>query len=170
MATATRYSGLSKAGLPSTRMVEWSILAVVILVIAFVAGRYALVLRGQAERSAVLSTLGALRTGLVIAHLQAASGANAVSPSAPEPNPFAVLRALPLNYRGEFSVVEAVTTRPGGWVFDPLCACVGYVPLDGGWSDDASKAGALWFKVASGPGPRQLTAQGTYTWRGVMVQ
>ena len=170
MATATRAPVRPRVNFPSARMVEWSILAVVILAIAAVAGHYTRILKAQAERSAVLSTLGALRTGLVIAHLQRASVANLVTLSGPQLNPFTVLRTLPLNYRGEFSVVGALAVSPGGWVYDPQCACVGYVPLDAGWSDGASQAGALWFKIDTGPGPSQVTAQGIYIWRGVLVQ
>ena len=156
---------------PATRMVEWGILAAMILVVVAVAGQYVRVLRAQAERSAVLSTLGALRTGLVIAHLRGASTAYTVSSGGPpQSNPFTELQTLPLNYRGELSVSESLAMPTGGWVYDPQCVCVGYIPLDAGWSDGASQAGALWFKVVSGPGPRQLTAQDAYTWRGTVVK
>ena len=170
MATDTRTAVRSRLGWPATRRVEWSILGVVILVIALVAGQYIRVLQAQSERSAVLSTLGALRTGLIIAHLQGASSAYAEPLSGTPSNPFTVLQALPLNYRGELSVAASLAAPTGGWVYDPQCVCVGYIPLDADWSDGASQAGALWFKVASGPGPRQLTAQGAYTWRGTVVK
>ncbi len=170
MATVARASVRPLVGLPSTRMVEWSILIVVVLVIVAVAGHSIRLLQGQAERSTVLSTLGALRTSLVIAHLQQVSAASTGSFSAVPPNPFLALQTLPQNYRGEFTVNDLIATPLSGWVFDPLCACAGYVPLDAGWSDDPSPASALWFKVGPGPGPRLLTAQATYTWRGVVVQ
>ena len=48
------------------------ILALVVLGFAGVFGHYTQRVHSQAERSQVLSTLGALRTGLVIHHLQTA--------------------------------------------------------------------------------------------------
>ena len=170
MATAAHAPRRLAVALPSTRMVEWSILVLVMLVVALVAGHHVQILRAQAERSTVLSTLGALRTGLVIAHLQVASANPAVSARPVPKNPFKVLQTMPLNYRGEFSVNQSLAASLSGWVYDPQCTCVGYLPLDSDWSDGTSAARALWFKVDAGPGPRQLKAQGTYLWRGVLVQ
>ena len=170
MATDTRTAVRPLVKWPATHTFEWGILGLVALVIAVVAGRYVWAFQAQAERSAVLSTLGALRTGLTIAHLQDATAAHAASPSGIPSNPFMLLQALPLNYRGELSVAASLAAPTSGWVYDPRCVCVGYIPVDAGWSDGASQAGALWFKVVPGPGPRQLTAQSAYIWRGLLVQ
>ena len=174
MATHARSAVRPPAGWPATRTVEWGILSAVALVIALVAGHYVRGFQAQAERSAVLSTLGALRTALTIAHLQGASASASASYAAPPGgtpvNPFLVLQALPLNYRGESSIAAMLAVPTGGWVYDPQCVCVGYVPLDTDWSDGARQTGALWFKVGSGPGPLQLTAQSAYVWRGLPVQ
>ena len=53
---------------------EWGLLTLVIVVLIVVLGREIRQVRGQAERAAIQTTLGVLRTALVVAHLEAAVG------------------------------------------------------------------------------------------------
>ena len=156
--------------LPRSRMVEWGILAIVIVVLVGIFGHYVRVIRGQGERAAVVSTLGALRTALVIDHLQRASNAGGAGQSSAVVNPFMVLQTLPLNYGGEMSAAQAVLAPPGRWVFDSQCGCVGYAPQDPAWHTSELGVAVLWFKVSSGPGPRVLTAQAPYVWQGIELR
>ena len=154
------------SALPRSRMVEWGILAVLVVVLVGIFGHYVRLIRGQGERAAVVSTLGALRTALVIDHLQRAANPGSTGQPLERVNPFLALQTLPLNYGGEMSVTQALLAPAGSWVFDPQCACIGYVPQDPEWHSAAAGAAVLWFKVSSGPGPRALTAQAPYVWQG----
>jgi hypothetical protein len=151
-------------------MVEWGILGVLVLVFAGIFGHYARQIQGQSERAAVLSTLGALRTALVIDHVQrAASPGLQQRPVAAAINPFLVLQTPPLNYAGEMSVLQTLAAPAGSWVYDPQCGCIGYLPRDTAWAEASSDAAVLWFKVSDGPGPAVLKAQRLYLWQGVAV-
>ena len=160
----------SWAHVPGGRMVEWGILAVLVLVFVGVFGHYVRVIQGQGERAAVMSTLGALRTALVIDHVQRAATSPVGGLAAQTLNPFLVLQNPPINYSGEMSVAQSLAAPAGRWVYDPQCVCVGYFPLDAGWHDTASAASVLWFRVGAGPGPRELTALAPYVWRGMLVR
>jgi hypothetical protein len=153
-------------------MVEWSILGLTLLVFVGLLGYYVRVVQGHGERAMVLSTLGGLRTALVVDHLarQVAAGAPVATEPHNTPNPFSLLQLVPPNYRGEMSVPEALAAPPGSWIFDPQCRCVGYVPSSSQWLESPPDAGALWFKVTGGSGPAQLTAMGTYVWQGLPVR
>ncbi len=165
MAVATP-AGRYATRIPDGRMVEWGILAAVVLVLMGIFGHYVRVIQGQGERAAVVSTLGSLRTALVIDHVQRAAKAGAADPLGAPPNPFLALQTRPVNYSGEMSAAQAVLAPAGHWVFDPQCVCVGYAPQDPAWHSAASGVAVLWFKVSSGPGPRVLTAQAPYVWQG----
>lgn len=156
--------------MPRGRMVEWGILALVVVIVLAVFAHYVRLIQGQGERAAVLSTLGALRTALVIDHVQRATARGASTSAPVNPNPFLVLQSLPLNYRGEMGLLQALAAPPGGWVFDPQCVCIGYLPLDAAWGGTGSDASLLWFKVVPGPGARGLAAQAPYVWQGVEVR
>ena len=54
----------------SVRIVEWSLLAAVIVLLVLLFARQVRVIQGQGELAAVKSTLGALRTALVLDHLR----------------------------------------------------------------------------------------------------
>ena len=151
-------------------MVEWGILAVLVLVFAGVFGHYVRMIQGRGERAAVMSTLGALRTALVIDYAQRATVTATADRAHTPVNPFLVLQTPPLNYGGEMSVVQSLAAPAGRWVFDPQCACIGYLPLDPAWQSAAADGSILWFKVSDGPGPRELTALGSYVWQGMQVQ
>jgi hypothetical protein len=129
--------------------------------------------RGQAELAQIQSTLGALRTALVVAHLEAtvAGNRNNSGPSAAlaQRNPFLALAVLPVNYAG-LADAEALAALPGGsWIFDPVCACIGYRPMEVNRLDAPSGAQALWFQVSPPPGPLQLSPQLPYIWMGQAV-
>ena len=69
-------------------MVEWTILALVVLLLVLVFARQMRILQGQAELSAIKTTLGALRTAFVLDHLrkQVVDGATTAPPA--QHNPF----------------------------------------------------------------------------------
>lgn len=167
MATAAGALTVSAPGRGvSGRMVEWGILALVVLVFVGVFGHHVRVVQGHGERASVMSTLGALRTALVVAHLQ--SQLQKAQPAlSVRPNPFLALDAPPPNYAGEKSVLESLDSAPGSWVYDPQCACIGYLPLNPQWLDAPPEAAALWFKVKSGTGAPELVPMDHYIWQGL---
>lgn len=151
------------------RVVEWGLLVAVIALLVWVFSRHARELQGQAERAAVQSTLGALRTALIIDHLH-----HSVAPqSAPAPavttNPFELLQRPAPNYRGEVSASQTQAVPSGSWVYDPACACIGYRPLDDAWLDSPSGNPMAWFALSGAPGPLQLRARETYAWQGAAL-
>jgi hypothetical protein len=146
-------------------MVEWSILAVVIVLLVLVFVRQVWVLKGQAELSAVKTTLGALRTAFVLDHLHSKVASRALPVWLVQHNPFELLQRYPVNYLGEMTAAAAQTLPPGSWVFDPACTCVGYLPLHAEWLDSPSGDVMAWFRVEGEPGPLQLTAIEAYVWQ-----
>jgi len=148
------------------RMVEWSILAVVIVLLVLVFVRQVWVLTGQAELSAVKTTLGALRTAFVLEHLQSKVVSRALPVGLVQHNPFELLQRYPVNYLGEMTPAEAAVAPAGRWVFDPVCVCVGYLPMHAEWLDSPSGDVMAWFRVEGEPGPLQLTVKEIYTWHG----
>jgi len=157
-----------------SRTLEWSVmgLVVAILVVAFM--HYTRVLQGQGEYAAVRSTLGALRTALVIDHLQRVtakiSNKGAADAVLNEPrNPFELLQQRPANYSGLASRQQAEMVLPGTWVFDPACPCIGYRPLDDRWFDSPSGELMAWFQLQGAPGPLQLTGKEIYRWQGQLL-
>jgi hypothetical protein len=156
--------------LPSwSRTVEWSLLAGVVIVLVLVFVRQVQVLQGQAELSAIKTTLGALRTALVIEHLRLKAGGASQSAMPMQLNPFELLQRHPVNYRGEMGLVEAAAAPAGSWLFDPVCACVGYVPLYAEWFDSPGGAMVAWYQVSGAPGPLQLTAKEAYVWQNEVM-
>lgn len=147
------------------RMIEWSILAVVILLLLLVFARQMRVLQGQAELSAVKTTLGALRTAFVLDHLHNKVLVRTSPVVLAQHNPFELLQRHPVNYLGEMAPAAAAAAPAGGWVFDPACACVGYLPMHAEWLDSPSGAAMVWYHVDGAPGPLQLTAKEAYVWQ-----
>lgn len=146
-------------------MVEWGLLAGVIVVLVLVFARYVRVIQGQGELAAVKSTLGALRTALVIDYLHR----NVAAPNSPvslaQHNPFELLQRKPVNYVGEMTTADAVFVPSGSWVFDPVCACAGYMPMYAQWFDSPNGDVMAWFRLDGAPGPLQLTAKEAYVWQ-----
>jgi hypothetical protein len=167
---ATERSPVPPLPLWQGRLAEWGVLMMVVLVLAFALARELRHMRGQAELAQLKSTLGALRTALVIAHLQSAlprqTGGLSGSVANVQRNPFAVLQQFPASYAGEGGP-EVLSQLPGGsWVFDPRCVCIGYQPMEPDWLDSPREATALWFRVSAPPGPLQLSAEQHYVWMG----
>ncbi len=150
------------------RLIEWAILGLLVLALAGSLGYYGYRVQGQAERAAVQSTLGALRTALVLDRLRQ------VLPSAGAPlassDPFATLEALPANYAGQVSGRDVTDVRAGSWVFDAGCGCIGYKPLRPEWLEGTPGPSALWFRVVEQRGVRQLEPMDAYAWLGQAVR
>ncbi len=152
----------------SRRGAEWSILLAVVLVLIGVFGREFRFVQGQGELAAIKTTLGALRTALVIDHLHATTaGHQAVAQ--PQRNPFLVLDHAPTNYAGVLGAVKADAIPPGNWVFDAFCNCIGYEPLYSHALEEAGDAPMLWFRVSAPPGPLQISPLQIYKWQGQTV-
>jgi hypothetical protein len=163
------------------RLAEWGVLLALILVVVGVGYAQTQRLRGEAELSRLRSTLGALRTALVVAHLervvqaQRNGPAGATSTDSPElppvsRNPFLALARMPPNYLGESNPLALVDLPGGNWVFDAACHCIGYRPSETGWLEAPADVVALWFQISAPPGPLQITASHTYVWMGQKVE
>ncbi len=154
------------------RLTEWGLIALLVIALAAVLARQVREVRGQAELAHIKSTLGALRTALVLAHLETAAasrpgGSQVVAPV--QRNPFAALRPPLANYVG-LADPQALALMPGGrWVFDPDCGCVGYRPAEAALLESPQDAVALWFRVGASTGPTQITALQPYVWMGQFV-
>jgi len=149
-----------------SRLAGGAPLAGVIVVLGLVFARQVRVLQGQAELAAVKTTLGALRTTLVIDHLQKSVVAGNSPVALAQRNPFELLQRQPVNYRGEMTPAAAAAAPAGRWVFDPGCICVGYLPIYAQWFDSPSGDAMAWYQVSGAPGPLQLTAKEAYVWQG----
>lgn len=147
-------------------------MAGLVLVLSIVLAYQARELRGQAELAQIKSTLGALRTALVVAHLESNVASIRQQGSAvvqAQRNPFAALQQSPPNYAG-LAGPEALAALPGGsWVFDPVCSCIGYRPSEPAWLQAPVGAVSMWFRVHSFGGPLQITTQQPYVWMGQPV-
>ena len=166
---ATRALGYGRVPMRVRRGVEWSLFAIVVLVLMVLLGQRMRELQGQGELSAIKTTLGALRTAFVIQHLQqSAMGKNHADASLQQ-NPFELLSSRPVNYVGDIYTGQTVTVVPGSWLFDPVCICVGYLPIYGNWLDSPSGSSMIWLQVSPPPGPFQLTVKEIYTWQGQVL-
>ena len=149
-----------------SRLVEWSILIGVIVVLMLVLARQVRVVQGQAELAALRSTLNALRTALLIDHLHKSVAPVNSTVAMPALNPFALLQQPPTHYLGEMTAAEAELAPAGSWVFDPVCVCVGYLPIYAQWFDSPSGATMAWYQLGGDSGPLHLTAKEAYVWQG----
>jgi hypothetical protein len=123
----------------------------------------------QAEFAGIKSTLGALRTAFVMRHLQAQLPGQNPAGSLMPGNPFDLLERSPVNYRGVIRAKDLALLPAGGWVFEPVCGCVGYVPLDAAEFDSASGDPVAWFVVNASALPYQLTPKEAYVWQGQVL-
>lgn len=172
---ASAYIPASPRTVWSTRWVEWVVLALCVAVVMGVLWRYGQQVRAQSERAAVQSTLGALRTALVLDYVRSMipvpnkSKTAAVTPAAP-PNPFDLLQQPAANYAGEVPAALLQEVAPGRWVFDKRCGCVGYKPQDNTALETPAGTQALWFLVeATGAAP-QLRPIQSYMWAGLPLE
>lgn len=157
----------------SGRLPEWSVFLAVILLLALWLTQQMRAVQAQGELAAVRSTLGALRTALVLNHLQTATAAgrpDVVNLQRLQANPFVHLARAPVNYVGERVGQNDAPLAAGTWVFDPVCVCVGYTPLNADWFDSASGGRMAWFEVRREAGIAQLSAKEPYFWRGEMLE
>ena len=169
-------------GLPvvRSRLLEWSLVAAVVIALVLAFGYYANRVRGQGELAAIRMTVGALRSTLAVEDLRLKVPGVSPPVALIPHNPFELLQRRPANYRGEASDAQSVEVMatPGSWVYDRSCACVAYRPLDARWLDSPSGDVLLWFlvigpqgqKQASSHGPLQLVARETYHWQGQLIE
>lgn len=151
---------------PGRRLLEWSLLAVVVLVIVLLFLRQGQQVQGQAELASIKTTLGALRTAAVMDDLQ---GRARGRPAATVTNPFELLQPPPLNYLGVLGSGQVSTLHPGSWWFDPQCSCAVYAPIEQRWLAGGAGEPLLRFRVFTAGGPMQLAALETYLWQGQRV-
>jgi hypothetical protein len=150
----------------SLRMVEWSILALLVLASGFWFVRQTYVVKGQAELAAVRTTLGALRTAFILEHLRLAVQDPAASVASPQRNPFELVGAHPANYRGPIRPAQLLDVPAGQWFFEIDCECVGYRPFHAEWLDSPNSDTVAWYRVSQPPGPLQLKPLEPYLWQG----
>lgn len=163
--TSFRY-----APLWGKRMVEWGILAIVILILSGIFGHYAHQVQGQSERASVLSTLGALRTALVLGQIHQMVELQQRNDVKASDNPFDALERTPTNYDGVVHSRDFAAIRPGNWVFDPECPCIGFKPTDPEWLESPPGAQILWYSVVRESKLRQLRPMAVYQWLGLDVR
>lgn len=164
---AANASALRPAPLLSVRMVEWLLVAALIVTLVVVFMHQARVVQRQAELAAVRSTLGALRTALVFQHLQQQTQASEQTVATEQRNPFELLQRRPVNYAGEIAGQQAAEVPPGSWVFDAKCVCIGYLPLDTTGFINPSGEAMAWYQVEGAPAsPLQITPKAAYFWQG----
>ncbi len=164
---AARFN-LLVALLKSRRLIEWSIVATVLIGLVWALDNEVRVVRGQAERVAVRSTLSSLRNALVIEHLMAqvrVKDASLASTALPK-NPFTLLQVAPPNYAGELVMRDIFSVPPGSWVFDVECGCVGYRLLYAEWLEPAQPADAIWLRIGGTSGETRWSPITEYRWLG----
>lgn len=149
----------------SRRMLEWMIVAAVVLAVSVLLIRQANVVKGQAELAAIRSTLAALRTALVVDHLQRSANRVDTTFAPVQRNPFELLQNRPPNYLGLLPSSEVERLPPGGWLFDPACACIAYRPIDVAWFYSPDGSAFAWFQVSAPPGPLLISHRAAYRWR-----
>ncbi|MDZ7890470.1 MAG: hypothetical protein U5L73_01785 [Rhodoferax sp.] len=159
----------------NSRWVEWGILTLCIAIATAVLWRYGQQVRAQTERAAVQSTLGALRTALVLDYVQSMlpqrkSTGGPVAANGIVPNPFGMLQQPAANYAGEVPAALLQEVAPGRWVFDQRCGCIGYKPLEQGGLDAPAGVQAIWFMVESTAAAYQLRPIQAYVWGGLPVE
>lgn len=155
-------AGIAFAPSWNRRVVQWCIFACILLILLGVFGLRVRWVQGMAERAAVVSMLGVLRTALVVGYVKNAPVRR---------NPFLWLEKPPTRYGGEVRMGHGETMAPGQWVFDPVCVCVGYRLLQPHWLEQPRATETLWFRITGAEtGPLQVTALEHYVWQGEVVQ
>lgn len=155
----------------SRHLREWALVTLVVLALIWMFGRQVRAVQIQAERAAVQSTLGALRTALVLDQLtRQVRGTNsgAARPAA-VPNPFMLLKAVPVNFAGNQSMLRADAMALGAWVFDGECACVGYRLVYPEGLEVPEGAAAVWFRIDAQGGVLQILPLTRYVWQGQVL-
>ena len=151
----------------ATRPFEWAVVVAVVTLALVSVNRQYRDLEGQAEYAAIQSVLGSMRTALVLDFLQRRLAAE--SPHAgPLKNPVLLLQPLP-TYAGDLGMARQSEARPGNWLFDAECVCVGYRPLNPEWLEPAQDFPAIWFQLRDNHGAPELTPMRAYRWHGVPI-
>ena len=149
-----------------SRPFEWGVVVVVLAAIGGVFTWEYQQTEGQAEYASIQSTLGNMRTALLLDFLQRAASARPLAARGPEQNPFPLLTPSADNYAGEVTMAEQSDVEPGNWMFDGQCVCVGYRPRHPQWLLPAKDPAVLWFRLTNTSGPIQVTAMHHYRWQG----
>lgn len=154
------------------RLFEWGVLSVVVLIVFGVGMYYAHIIQTQAEFAAVQSTLGRLRTALVVDHVYKAVHENSRPRlgQMPRPNPFLLLENNVSNYAGVIDKADAVEVEQGSWVYSTQCGCIGYFPMNIEWDSDDIRFMPAWFQVNLQSGTPQLQALQRYVWQNHVLQ
>lgn len=149
------------------RLTEWALVTLVLVALIWVFGRQVRAVQSQSERAAVQSTVGVLRTALVVDHVtqQARGAANRVAPL----NPFLLLKTVPTNFAGVGSMADADAMALGAWVFDAECACIGYRLLYPEALEEPEGAQAVWFRIGGPAGALQIQPLTRYVWQGQVL-
>ena len=150
------------------RLLEWCLLMLVVVLVVVGLNQQFRVVRGQGELAAIKTTLGALRTALVIDHMKAALADRLSKASATPVNPFLLLSHVPATYAGELQHLQGQPVPSGSWVFDPYCRCVGYQPLSIESLDAGVAPFTLWFAIED-TAPLQISPIKTYHWQGELI-
>ena len=169
-AGGVRLAARSAAPVWSRRVIEWALFGVLLVVLVIVFIQHARQLQARAELAAFKTTLGTLRSTMVVDHLQrqARNPGQAVAPE--QRNPFQLLQRLPVNYAGENVQPDGAPRAPGSWVYDRNCVCIGYTPLFPQVFESASGDSALWFRIVGVAGPPGLAAKEAYVWLDESIQ
>ncbi|MEO7107620.1 MAG: hypothetical protein ABIZ09_14690 [Rhodoferax sp.] len=161
---AREPSDLPSSPLWSRRLLEWGIVALVLIGLIWAFGREVRSLQGQSEKVLVWSTLASLRTALVINQL-----ARRVRPddrSLVENDPFKLLERVPPNFAGEMPMRDAYVAAPGSWLFDVECRCVGYRLLYPEWLEPPQETDTIWFRIGAVNNEARLIPLAEYRWFG----
>ena len=154
-----------------TRALEWALIAIIATGLLGILGRQSSALQTQAEVAALQSTLGSLRTSLVIDQLQrVAREQSGVQLPPPPANPFLVQGRAPANYLGEVARSRIDEVPRGMWVFDPACPCIGYRPHNPSGIEPELGHQALWYRASTLQGLTTLSALEPYRWQGISIQ
>lgn len=151
------------------RGLEWSLLLLAILLLCGYYAREFRAVQAQGEAAAVKTTLGALRTALLIDHLHSVVDGTQ-SRRSPPTNPFLLLDHVPGNYAGVIKSGTGHEQVAGTWVFDAICACIGYAPMYPRDLNTPQDAPALWFRISAAPAPPQIHALQAYVWQGQTLE
>ena len=112
----------------ASRSSSWSIVIVIVSVLAAIATDRMLKLRFEAERVTLESIVGAMRSALYIDFAgAAASGQIERIDTAGGSNPMLRLGGMPAGYAGEFYGPDPAVFAPGTWYFDTRDRAIVYI-------------------------------------------
>ena len=145
------------------RVVQWLVFLVFLSVVALVLARKAQEVQALAELTVVKSTVGALRTAMILEHARQQTDRAAATQPACE-NPFDCLEGLPLQYVGALPLERADTVAPGSWFYDSACPCVGYRLIYPHWLTEPSGRTFIAWRVEPTRGSPTLRPLEAYQW------